>query len=152
MRQRNPLLKSRALSLPLWQKRAIYFSVAGLTLTGVGWLGLHFLSMQAISELPPWRSPMQWLIKLHVAIALLGLVAFGSLISSHISMGWKMNQSRFTGVANLTFWVCLTMTGYLLWYAPEGAMKQSSVWLHWALGVGMPIGLVHHLRRSSKGG
>jgi hypothetical protein len=147
MRHRKNLLKGRALRLPRWQKRAIYFSIAGLTLTGVGWLGLHFLSIQATNELPPWRLPMQWLIKLHVATALLGLVAFGSMISSHIPMGWKMNQSRFTGIANLIFWVCLTSTGYLLWYAPEGALKQTSVWIHWALGVGMPLGLMLHLRR-----
>ena len=143
-------LVRKPFSLPRWQRLSIYASTALLTATGLAWLAFHFLAPDAqdtltSTQLFPWQSSKQWSMRLHAAAAIASWVAIGSLIPIHMAGAWRRRVNRASAVAMLCVFVLLTLTGYALWYASEGGMRQGSAWLHWVLGCGVPVGLWLHI-------
>ena len=59
--------------------------------------------------------------------------------------GIERHKNRASGSLNLLVFGVLTLTGYALWYASEGGLKQWSVWLHWGLGGVLPLVLIAHI-------
>lgn len=130
--------------LPPWQRRAVYASVAVLALTGLGWLGVHFLVAQSDDGLGQSAAKL-WAIRLHAAAALCTLVMVGSLLPLHMRAAWHARKNRVSGAVVAGLMVLLALTGYALGYAPEGLARQWSAWSHWAVGAAVPLLLLIHV-------
>lgn len=136
-----------AVRLARWQLLGVYGSFGLLTASGLLWLGLHGASWLAAAQdgegLP---SPAKaWALRIHAASALAALVALGSLLPLHVRSAWHQRKNRFSGALNLAMVASLTLSGYALWYASEGGLKQWSAWLHWGVGLLMPVVLIAHV-------
>ena len=128
-----------------WQLHAVYWSVGLLLVTGLAWLGVHWFAPASIDGLPAPSPTKLWAMRLHAACALASLLAIGSLLPVHIRTAWHRRKNRWSGSVNLLVFSVLLLTGYALWYASEGAFKDWAVWLHWGLGLALPVVLVAHV-------
>lgn len=135
--------------LPLWQLRTVYWSFGVLSVSGLVWLALHALAVATTplnSDNLSLPSPAKaWALRIHAASALAALIALGSVLPLHVRTAWHRHKSRTSGSVNLLVMSVLTLTGYALWYASEGGLKEWSAWLHWALGCVLPLALVIHI-------
>ena len=130
--------------LPTWQRRAVYASVGVLALTGLWWLGVHFLVGQSDDGLAQSASKL-WAIRVHAAAALCTLVMVGSLMPLHMRSAWHLRKNRVSGAVVAGVMVLLALTGYALGYAPDGLARQWSAWSHWAVGAASPLLLLVHV-------
>lgn len=74
----------------------------------------------------------QW----HGALAMLGLMALGYMLSDHIEKKWRYWRKHVDGVLHLLLWLLLVVSGFLLYYPPtEGEWPISAV--HWWLGIAL---------------
>ena len=135
--------------LPRWQLQTVYWSFGLLSASGLLWLGLHGFATFATPSTAdglPLPSPVKaWAMRLHAASALAALVSVGSVLPLHVRSAWHRHKSRASGSVNLLVFGALTVTGYALWYASEGGLKEWSAWLHWGLGLALPLALVVHI-------
>ena len=134
--------------LPRWQRLSVYASVGLLSATGLLWLAVHFFvpeTLELSSGSWSWPQANHGLMQLHAAAALWLCIMVGSLLPLHVSGAWHRRLNRNSGSANLTGFALLTLTGYALWYAPEGGLREWSTWLHWAFGMTAPVGLWLHI-------
>ena len=141
--------------LPTWQRWSIYGSTALLTATGLAWLALYAMAPDLQDVLPgvsvfPWQASKQWSMRLHAIGALISCVAVGSLLPLHVSGAWRRGFNRNSGAGGLFTFALLTLTGYALWYAPEGSIRQWSAWMHWGFGCVVPFGLWLHIQLGRK--
>lgn len=134
-----------SIKLPPWQRRGVYASTVLLTASGLLWLGVHFAPAMFQDELAQATAKL-WTMRIHAAAALSTLVLVGSLLPMHIPLAWRVARNRTSGSLMVGIMLTLTLTGYALWYAPEGWARQGSAWLHWGLGAGVPLVLVLHVR------
>jgi hypothetical protein len=128
------------------QKWLIVGSVSLMTFTGFAWIVVQVSFADETARLGVLPL-LQWLIRLHVAAALISLIAFGTLWVNHVPSGWRQPINKRTGISNLSSWIALSVTGYLLWYGPQGASREWIAWSHWALGLVLPLSLLMHTRR-----
>lgn len=143
-----------------WQRVLVYGSGALMLLSGALWLLFHFaLRVETEFGLRPHPLEYQWL-RLHGASAMLGLVALGSLLPTHIKRAWEARKNRAAGAVMLALVAALVVSGYLLYYfASEGARGWISA-LHWGLGLAAAPALGWHVvagrmlrrRRRPRGG
>ena len=135
--------------LQRWQLQAVYWSFGLLSASGLLWLLLHGLALLATPLNPdslPLPSPAKaWALRLHAASAMAALIALGSVLPLHVRTAWHRHKNRTSGSLNLLVFGVLTLTGYALWYASEGGLKQWSSWLHWGLGAVLPCALIAHI-------
>ena len=130
--------------LPRWQRRGVYAAVAALTLSGLLWLAVHFFSPLTEEDLSQNTAKL-WAIRVHAAAALWTLIMLGSLLPLHIRAAWHTRKNRISGACAALAMATLALTGYALGYAPEGATRQWSAWLHWGIGTGLPLLLLVHV-------
>ena len=130
--------------LPTWQRRGLYASMLVLTASGLAWLAIHFMAGVAGDDLTQ-VAPKLWSIRIHAAAALWLLVMAGSLMPLHMRSAWHLRRNRIGGASLAAVLLGLTLTGYLLWYAPEGAGRLWAEWLHWGLGCAAPVALLAHI-------
>ena len=130
--------------LPAWQRRVVYASFAVLALTGLGWLGVHFLVAQSDDGLAHSAAKL-WAIRAHADAALCTLVMVGSLMPHHMRAAWHMRKNRASGALVAGVMLLLALTGYAISYAPEGLVRQWSAWSHWAVGAAVPLLLLAHV-------
>jgi hypothetical protein len=138
----------KAFRLSANQKWLVIGSVVLMTLTGVVWLAVQWRYSEEtlrLSVLPL----LQWLIRIHVAAALVSMIAFGTLWVSHVPTGWRQPVNKRSGVSNVSSWIALIITGYLLWYGPQGEVREWVAWCHWALGLLLPLSLLTHTKRNA---
>jgi hypothetical protein len=142
---------SPAFRLPRFQQFLILGSVAVMSLSGLAWLAVQW-QFSTESDLIVALPLMKWLIKLHVAAALVSLVALGMLLVLHVPRGWRQTLNKTTGVINLSSWLTLALSGYLLWYGPQGYLRDWVAWSHWLIGMALPVSIWVHLwsRRSHR--
>ena len=135
--------------LPRWQLQTVYWSFGLLSASGLFWLAVHGFASFAtppISDGLPLPSPAKaWAMRLHAASALAALVAVGSVLPLHVRSAWHRHKSCVSGSVNLSVFGALSLTGYALWYASEGGLREWSAWLHWGLGLALPLALVVHI-------
>ena len=135
--------------LQRWQLQTVYWSFGLLSASGLLWLALHGLALLATPLSPddlPLPSPAKaWALRVHAASAMAALIALGSVLPLHVRTAWHRHTNRASGSLNLLVFGVLTLTGYALWYASEGGLKQWSVWLHWGLGGVLPLVLIAHI-------
>ena len=89
-----------------------------LVVSGAIWLVLHFF-MVSQGEFGDTHRPLEtWMLKLHGAAAMAGLIIYGSLLPIHIRHAWTIRRNIFLGISLVVVVVVLmlllTISGYLL--------------------------------------
>ena len=126
---------------------SLYLVGGVLLATGAAWAAFHYV--------PQWlgvdeRSGIEInaaLIKLHGAAAMFSLVLIGTTLARHVGAGWQAARNKLSGIAILALAVLLIITGYLLYYAGDEQLRETSSVLHLAAGVILPAFVIAHAWR-----
>ena len=128
-----------------WHEWAVYLATGVLVLTGVIWLVLHYF-FTGKGEFGPTIHPLEnWMLRLHGAGAMAGLIVYGSLLPVHIRRAWAVRRNVVLGVGLVALMLLLTVTGYLLYYAGGEETRPVISVLHWVIGLAVPALLVWHI-------
>jgi len=123
---------------------AIFVIGGGLWLTGVAWLLLHFFMVRQ-TDFGPSRDPLEhWSIVAHGAFAFAALWMFGVLWGTHITKRWKAKRHRRTGGLLFLIVAALSVTGYLLYYVGDDAVRELIAKSHWIIGLALPLPFLLH--------
>ena len=123
----------------------LYLCTAALLLSGLGWLGSHYLfrSSEPFGEI---ANPAEvWWLRLHGAAVIGFLIAFGALLPGHVTQNWRIREHRGTGGWNVALIVWLALSGYGLYYAVGDATHAWISLLHWGVGLLWLVALVWHV-------
>ena len=141
--QQHPRLSRR-------QRNATYTVFAMAWVSGAIWLLFHyFFQRQGEFALEP--HPLEhWWLRLHGLCAFVLLWLGGVLWTQHVRHGLGWPQRRRSGLAILFAFCVLAASGYLLYYAEEGAFRDAAGVLHWTLGLALAVPVVAHALPSLK--
>lgn len=139
--------------LKSWQYRALYVTVAALTLSGLLWLAWHYLWGAGAGNLPHPLEP--WWMRLHGAAAFAGLFMAGVLAAAHVPQGWRMTTrsprlrqhragQRRTGIVLCALGTAAVLSGYLLYYFVPENLHELIGWAHAVLGLVLALLLPLH--------
>jgi hypothetical protein len=127
-------------------RRALYATIAVLTLSGVWWIAVHFAS----AWLAPREDELQRLarevlaLKIHGAASFAMLLALGAMGAYHVRRGWGLGRNRGSGAVVVGIFSVLVLSGYALYYLVTDANRTPISVLHWALGLALlPLLIVH---------
>lgn len=125
-------------------RRLTYATFALLWTSGALWLAFHYF-LRVEGDFGPEAHPLEaWWLRLHGLMAMLALVAVGSLATNHVRLAWKRGKNLGTGLPMLAMTAWLAASGYALYYF---ASEANEAWLpltHWIAGLAVPLaGLVH---------
>lgn len=70
----------------------------------------------------------------HGVSAAMLLVLAGSMMSTHVRVGWRLKRNLWTGIVILCVLLLLAVSGELLYYGSEES-RNASLWMHWVFGV-----------------
>ncbi len=142
---------TRSARLARWQIMLLTISGASLWLSGAAWLLLHYYG-QVQSEFGPETNPLEpWFLRVHGLVLLPALLGFGGLFVAHMPKGWKNRYQRTIGIALTTAFAVLILSGYMLYYVGDEALRDWTSIIHWALGLGTPALFIwHYLHGISK--
>ena len=145
MRTPPEALAARRVKLDPLYERSVYLLTLALTASGVAWLYLHYFA-QIPGDFGPQTNPLEpWSLKLHGACSALALVLLGNLLAIHVPPALQSRRHLLTGLGLLAFWLLLAVSGYLLYYAGNEALRALTSKLHWIVGLLLPLSLVAHL-------
>ncbi len=137
---------TRTAKLADWQIWLLSISGTVLWLSGAGWLLLHYYG-QSQGEFGPQINPMEpWFLRAHGLALIPALLGFGGLFVVHFPKGWKVKRQRYLGVALTTLVGMLILSGYMLYYVGDEALRDWTSVLHWSFGLGVPIIFIWHYR------
>ena len=129
----------------------VYGSSALLFLTGTAWLVAHAW-MRVDGEFGDMPHPLErWSLQAHGAVAMLFLMALGSLVRGHIPAGWRSKRSRLSGATMVAASATLIVSGWCLYYVGDDEVRAFTSQVHWLLGLAGPIIVGAHVlgRRSA---
>jgi hypothetical protein len=131
-------------------KTWINFVGIGVWLTGLGWVIEHFfMKPQDPLGFANSTSEPLWL-KIHGAFAFLALWTGGMLWGMHVVKAWHTRLHRWSGSTLFGALLVLIATGYLLYYVADDGARNALSWIHWVLGIGLPIAyLIHRFTKRS---
>ena len=136
--------------LARWQRLSVYAVGASLFVTGMAWLGVHYLVGAGTGELP---HPLEaWCMQLHGLAAFAGLFVFGVMAAAHLPHGWRLSRrlrwahQRRSGIVLCSLAATLALSGYLLYYYAPEWVRPSMGWIHAVAGAAMAIALAVHRR------
>ena len=138
------------LRLTLLHRTLVYGSSALLFLSGAAWLVAHTW-MRVEGEFCDMPHPLErWSLQAHGAVAMLFLMALGSLVRGHISAGWRSKRSRLSGTTMVAASATLVVSGWCLYYVGNEDARALVSQVHWLLGLAGPIIIGAHVlgRRS----
>ena len=137
--------RTDSIRLGPWHQGAVYGATAVLAVSGIIWLVLHYF-LAVPGEYGPQVHPLEsWMLRLHGAAAMVGLVIYGSLLPVHVRRAWSIRRNIVLGIGLVSVMLLLTVTGYLLYYdADENTRPVVSI-AHWILGLVVPALLVWHV-------
>jgi hypothetical protein len=141
------LASRRADSIRLgpWHQGAVYGATAALAVSGIVWLVLHYF-FAVPGEYGPRPHPLEpWMLRLHGAAAMAGLIIYGSLLPVHIRRAWSIRRNIALGIGLIGTMLLLTVTGYLLYYSGDENIRPVISAAHWILGLIVPALLVWHI-------
>ena len=128
-----------------WHQAAVYGATAVLAVSGIIWLVAHYF-LSVPGEYGPQIHPLEpWMLKVHGAAAMAGLIVYGSLLPVHVRRAWSIRRNIVLGIALVTVMLLLTVTGYLLYYAGGEDTRPVIGAAHWILGLAVPALLAWHV-------
>jgi hypothetical protein len=134
-----------SIRLGRWHQVAVYTATGVLVVSGLLWLISHYF-LQASSDFGPQPHPMEpWMLRVHGAGAMAGLIIYGSLLPIHVRRAWTLRRNIVLGIAVISFMLLLTVTGYLLYYAGGENSRAYISLLHWVAGLLVPALLAWHV-------
>jgi hypothetical protein len=141
----QPVRRGEAIRLGPWHRRTVYAATGALVVSGILWLVLHYW-MMAPGEFGETSHPLEpWMLRLHGAAAMAGLILYGSLLPIHIKRAWTIRRNVGLGITLSSLLLLLTVTGYLLYYAGGEDARPVISALHWVIGLSVPVLLVWHV-------
>jgi hypothetical protein len=147
------MLTPSALRLSRNVRSLIYIIGVGVWFTGVLWLLLHHFFMQP-GEFGMAPNPAEpWSLRAHAAFAFGTIWLLGVLSAGHIRKGWNSRRKRYSGLALVSTFVVLILSGYLLYYVGEERTRAFLSATHWLIGIAAPLAYVAHrlVRRHPSG-
>ena len=142
---KNTVRRPDIIRLGFWHQTTVDGATALLVVSGAIWLLLHFF-MVSQGEFGDTHHPLEmWMLKLHGAAAMAGLIIYGSLLPIHIRRAWTIRRNIFLGISLVVLMLLLTISGYLLYYAGGEEARPIISATHWILGVGVPALLAWHV-------
>lgn len=131
-------------------KRWLYGTLTLLWASGAFWLVLHYFFM-AQGEFGPMPNPLEkWGLRLHGLAAFAMLVAIGSVLPVHARRAWNLRKNRATGIVIKSLFLWLALTAYALYYFADDEARPWLPWLHWGVGLAIPLLLAGHIARGRK--
>lgn len=127
------------------QEGAVYLATAALVFSGALWLVLHYFMVKQ-GEFGPTPHPAEpWMLRIHGAAAMAGLIVYGSLLPIHVRRAWAVRRNVVLGISVICFLLLLTVTGYLLYYAGGEELRPIISAAHWVIGLAVPLLLWWHV-------
>ncbi len=125
----------RTARLARWQQWLLGLSLGLLWLSGVMWLLLHHHG-QIQGEFGPETNPLEsWTLRLHGLMLIPALLGIGGLFLAHIPKGWHYRHQRVAGIVLGLALGVLILSGYLLYYVGDEALRAKISLVHWIIGV-----------------
>ena len=142
---------TRSARLARWQIMLLTISGSILWLSGAAWLLLHYYG-QVEGEFGPETNPLEpWFLRLHGLALIPALLGFGGLFIVHIPKGWNDRSQRIAGVALTILFSVLILSGYMLYYVGDEAVRDWTSISHWVIGLGSPLIFIwHYLGRNAR--
>ena len=120
-----------------------------LFLSGLCWLIIHYI-LAVGDPFSPWQLFIApWSMKLHGALSMIFLIAFGSLIEGHILQGIKSKKHIRSGLSMLGSSALLILTGYGLYYFSGETARQSTSIIHSIIGIAFGVIMLIHIPRKN---
>lgn len=130
-----------------WQIKMLVWTSLLLWLTGFVWLGFHYFG-RVEGEFGPEINPIEtWMLRLHGLFVIPAYVGLGSLLITHIPLGWKDRAQRPAAIALTTIFALLIISGYALYYVGTVELRDFSSLFHWIVGLAAPTVFIWHYRR-----
>jgi hypothetical protein len=121
--------------LSLLHRRLSYWVLGVLFATGTADWVLHAWCGRE-GPFGPQPHPLEpWMLRLHGAAAMLGLVVLGSVLPSHVVRFWIASRNRLAGGSFLALMLVLVASGYGLYYLGGDALRAANRNLHLILGL-----------------
>jgi hypothetical protein len=137
--------RADSIRLGPWHQGAVYGATAALAVSGIIWLVLHYF-LAVPGEYGPQIHPLEpWMLRLHGAAAMAGLIIYGSLLPVHVRRAWSIRRNIVLGIGLVAVMLLLTVTGYLLYYSGDENTRPLISAVHWILGLVVPALLVWHI-------
>ena len=86
-------------------------------------------------------------MRVHGISAAAFLIGFGTVLPGHVRRAWSAARNRVTGVIFFSVMLTLTVTGYLLYYVGDEAIRAAMSLVHWVVGLALPLLAVLHVWR-----
>lgn len=141
----RPSPRGDTVRLGPWHQGFVYGVTAALVVSGIAWIVLHYFFAREGEYGPTIHPAEPWMLKLHGAAAMAGLVIYGSLLPVHIRRAWAIRRNIFLGIGLVLFMLALTVTGYLLYYAGDEETRPVISAVHWIIGLVVPAVLLWHV-------
>lgn len=137
--------RSESIRLGPWHQSAVYAATVALVASGAIWVVLHYF-FTVPGEYGPQMHPLEsWMLKIHGAAAMAGLIVYGSLLPLHVRRAWTIRRNIALGIALIVLLLALTITGYLLYYAGGEQLRPLVSAAHWIPGLVVPVLLAWHV-------
>lgn len=112
-----------------WHRWAVYLILTLCAVTGLLW----FVLRDVLSIAP--NSNDRIVLVLHGVSSFLALMAFGSVLPTHVRVTWKANKNRMSGLLVVAMLAVLSLTALVLYYGSE-EMHMTFKWTHIVIGLG----------------
>jgi hypothetical protein len=122
-----------------------------LWLSGTAWITIHYL-FPAHTDFGPAPNPMEpMLMKIHGAVGVFAVALLGWIAARHVADNWPRSRNRVSGIAVLSAYILLVLSGYALYYLLQDDVREQVGELHEVLGVvSAAIALTHWLKRGRR--
>ena len=107
-------MRAQSIRLGPWHQAAVYGATAVLAGSGILWLGLHYF-LALPGQYGPQIHPLEpWMLRVHGAAAMAGLVIYGSLLPVHIRRAWSIRRNIVLGIGLVSIMMRRTLVARLL--------------------------------------
>ncbi len=131
-------------SAPAWQRMFLYLTLTGLGVTGLIWMGLHYVNGGFAGENRPYALLHQLMI-FHGILGYLVAVAVGLFLAQHVGAGWRARRSRATGISLLALFATLMASALMLYYSGDDSLRALASLTHQIVGVGLVLAVPAHV-------
>lgn len=122
----------------IYHRVALILSLTILWISGVLWLCIEYLELKDLNFL---RALM---MKLHGGAAIIFIMVFGALWL-HFMVGFVTKLRLKSGFTLLASSLLLIISGWILYYQPDGIIRSIAFWTHVVVGVFMPVLFALHI-------